>query len=397
MNSPPGRLRKRRWRSLVWLLVLAAGAIAALFALRGRGPEPRQVRVHQVERGTVHDRVSTVAAGRLSARREVNLRAEFAGTVLTLHHRRGDRVKAGDPLLSFDVDDLRDRVRVAESTVALGRAQSEQALASAKVAERNAERARKLQEVGALPPAEADNVIGQEDIAHKAADAARASIQQGLANVEVARNALRKATLRAPFEGVVLSTGIEEGETAAPGTPLVALADLSLLYVAAEIDESDVGKLRPGMPAEVTFDAFPGERVNGTLRLIAPLVARDLRGNRSVGIEVDVAPDPRFLVGMSAEVDVIVATRRDAVWVPPNAVQGRGTDRAVLLVDGGVARRRPIEVGIATWEAVEVTRGLEPGDKVILTRAGQEIADGARVAIEGNGAPPAGQAPVSAK
>jgi hypothetical protein len=102
-----------------------------------------------------------------------------------------------------------------------------------------------------------------------------------------------------------------------------------------------------------------------------------------VAIRVTLAPDPRLRVGMSADVDIVVATRERALWVPPNAVLGRGTDRAVLREESGVARRRPISTGIATWEAVEVLRGLSEGDRVIVTLSSPELGDGARVRVTG--------------
>jgi HlyD family secretion protein len=82
---------------------------------------------------------------------------------------------------------------------------------------------------------------------------------------------------------------------------------------------------------------------------------------------------------MSADVDVVVATRDTVLNVPPTAVMGRGTDRAVYLVEGGVVRRRPIDVGITTWEAVEVTRGLRAGDRVVVTLNVEGLADGVAV------------------
>lgn len=394
---PSTPLHKRRWPRVVSLLVAIAIAATAVIGLRRRGPKPIAVRVHAVERGTVRDRIATVSAGRVTAKREVVVRAEFAGTVVKVHHRRGERVKAGDPLMSYDMDDLRDRVVVAERTVALGRAQAAQAAESARLAQDNALRARRLREVGAAAPVEADNAVAQEKIAERSLDAAEAGIRQGLANVELARNALRKGIVRAPFAGLVLSTLVEEGETTAPGGPLVSIADTEALHVAGEIDESDLGKLREGMPAEIVLDAFPGRRFDGRLTLVAPSVTRDVRGNRSVAIEVSLPEEPLLRVGMSADVDVIVATREDVLWVPPAAVHGRGKERSVLVAVGGVARKRPVEVGIATWEIVEITRGLVAGEQVVVSQAANDLADGAKIEIEPAGAAAGSTPRVSAR
>jgi HlyD family secretion protein len=183
----------------------------------------------------------------------------------------------------------------------------------------------------------------------------------------------------------VLTTSIEEGESTAPGAPLLQLADVSALHVDAEIDEGDLGRIAVGMPVDVTLDAFPGERLRATLEEIAPSVTRDPRGGRSVAIKVALPPDERLRVGMSADVDVIVAVREDTVFVPPTAVQGRGAERVVYVVKDGVAHKRTIEVGIATWEAVEVKSGLSQGEAVVTSLSTAQMSDGARVTAKAGG------------
>ncbi|MFO0629841.1 MAG: efflux RND transporter periplasmic adaptor subunit [Polyangiales bacterium] len=369
--------RKRSWSWLFWLLgvaVLVGGGVA----FQRARPRPKlQVRVHTVTRGRVRDLVSTVSAGRLAARREATIRAEVAGRVVRLAFRRGARVHAGDVLVAYDAQDLRDRVRAAETAVALAQAQAAQAQASASLASRNAARLRALSERGAAPVSEAETLEGQAQVADRAVAAAMAARTQGTANVAVARTALTRAVVRAPFDGVLLSTHVEEGEVTAPGGPLVVLADDTELHIDAELDEADLGRVRVGMPAEVNFDAFSSERFEGAVREIAPSVTQDLRGNRAVSVRVSVPRDPRFRVGMSADVDVVVATREDVVHVPPGAVLGRGTDRAVWLLDGSAVRRRAITAGITTWEAVEVTRGLSVGERVIVSLTVQGVEVGA--------------------
>lgn len=379
-NKP---LRKRRWGWVLWLVLLAGGSIAGVRYMRSRPKPSIAVRVHRVARGQVRDLVSTVAAGRVAAEREANIRAEIAGTVRRLHHRRGDHVAAGEPLISYDPSELRHRVQLAEAAVVLGRAQADQAAASARLALSNSRRAESLRDRGVTPPAEAETLAGQSDVAERAAVAARTSLVQGTANVQIARDALSHAVLRAPFAGVILTTGIEEGEVTAPGAPVVTLADTSSLHVDAELDESDLGRVQVGMRAELALDAFPGQRFAGSLTEIAPSVTRDIRGNRAIAIRVGLEPDPRLRVGMSADVDVIVATRDNVLWVPPNAVIGRGTDRAVLAVVNGIARRRSIGVGVSTWEAVEVTRGVNEGDRVIVTLSTADLGDGSNVTVRG--------------
>ncbi|MBL8681461.1 MAG: efflux RND transporter periplasmic adaptor subunit [Myxococcales bacterium] len=373
-------LRKRRWGWLVWLVILGVAGGLGVRAMKRRPVKAIDVSVHRVETGSVRDLVSTVAAGRVAAEREATLRAEIAGTVLRVHKRRGDRVAEGEVLLEYDVRDLRDRVSAARAAVSLSRAQIEQARASAAVARRNALRAVDLRDRGVGTAAEAENLEGSAGVAERAAGVAEVGASQALANVRVAETALRRGVLRAPFAGIVLTRTIEQGEVTAPGAPLFTLADPSRLHVDADLDEADLGRVRVGLRAEVVLDAFQGQRFAGTLSEIAPSVTRDLRGNRSISCRFDLQPDERLRVGMSAEVDVIVATRESVLWVPPNAVMGRGIDRSVYVVDAqNTARRRAIGIGVSTWEAIEVTSGLRAGDRVITTLSNNELADGSIV------------------
>lgn len=387
MTAPVLRRRSRAW--IVWLLLLVAAAGAGAYAFRHRKKPVVRVRTAVVRVGRVRDLVSSVTSGRIGARREASLRAEVAGRVLRLHHRRGERVAAGEALVTYDTGDLRTRVRAAETAVSVARAQIAQSEASARLAARNAERIRGLSERGASPVAEADTLAGQAEIASRAVAAARAGEQQGAANVMVARDAVARGVVRAPFAAMVLSTHIEEGEVTAPGGPLVVLADTSELHVDADLDEADLGRITVGLATEVTLDAFLGERFPGAVTEIAPAVSQDLRGNRGISIRASIARDPRLRVGMSADVDVVVATRESVLSVPPTAVMGRGTDRAVYVLDGATVRRRPIDVGITTWEAVEVTRGLRAGDRVVVTLNVEGLADG--VLVEARADTPGGR------
>jgi HlyD family secretion protein len=375
----PARLKKRRWGWVVWLVVLAALGVGAWRLAKGRGEAPMAVATTGVQRGSVRDFVTSVAAGRVTAKQEATLRAEIAGRVQKVHVQRGDKVKAGDPLITYDAAELRDRVRIAQAAVGLAQAQVQQADQAKSNVDINLGRAKRLAQTGSVPPAEVENLEGQQSAMTKAADAARAGVSQALANVELARTALSRAMVVAPFSGTILTTTVEVGETTAPGAPILQLADVSALHVDAEIDEADLGRVKVGMPADVTLDAFPGERIRGTLREIAPSVTRDMKGGRSVGVEIALPTDERLRVGMSADVDVIVAVHEHVLFVPPSAVQGRGAERVVYVVKNGVATKRTIDVGISTWEAVEVTRGLDEGEPIVASLSAAPVQDGTKV------------------
>jgi HlyD family secretion protein len=373
------RLKHSKARSwIVWVVIVVAAIVGGRQLLVARRASPIGVRIHTVTKGTVRDYATSVTTGRLGAPREVTLRAEVAGTVRTMHHRRGDKVAAGEPLLAYDTAELRDRVAAAEAAVQVAKAQVAQADASAHLATDAASRAEALAKSGSIAKVEVETTEDQATVAARASAAARAGVHQAATSVELARLALSKSIVRAPFGGTVISTSVEEGDVTGPGTPLFSFADVSSLYAEAEVDEGDLARIALGMAADVVLDALPDERLHGKVIEIAPAVTRDARGSRSVAVRVSVPPDPRLRLGMSADIDVIVASHADVPFVPPNAVIGRGTQRSVYVVDGGFARKRNVEVGISSWESVEVKSGLVPGDRVIVSLAAG-LADGSPV------------------
>jgi RND family efflux transporter MFP subunit len=387
VTPPLRRLERKRRGWIVWLALFAVAAGGGVYWQATREVPAIPITAATVERGSVRDFVTSVAAGRVAGKQEAAIRADFAGKVLVLHHRRGDVVAAGEPLVTYDPAELEDRVRVAESAVLVARAQLRQAQQGSANMETNLVRTRRLAASGALGTAQLDDLEGQAKTLARTVEAARAAIAQAAANVELSRTALTRAVVRAPFAGTVLATRVEVGETTAPGAPLVDFADVSTLHVDAEVDEADLGRLRVGLAADISLDAFPGERIRGQLADIAPSVARDPRGGRSVAVEVALPADARLRVGMSADVDVIVAVQESALFVPPNAVLGRGAERSVFVVDKGIAHKRPVEVGISTWEAVEIRSGVAEGDAVVASLSSGAVTDGAAVTLRNGDGP----------
>ncbi len=378
---PKKRLHHRSYRWLIWLVAFTAVAVGAWRYLRARGDAPVSVQTIGVQRGSVRDFVSSVAAGRVAAKQEATVRAEIAGTVSVIHRRRGDTVRVGEPLFEYGAVDLTERVRLASTAVVMAQAQVKQAEQNAAVTETNLARARRLLESKSIASAEVETLEGQSLVMQRTIEAARAAVKQAQANVEIARTAAGKSVVRAPFSGTVLDVKIEVGEATTPGTPVVLLADASALHVDAEVDEADLARIKEGMPTDVTFDALPGERIRGKVTTIAPSVARDARGGRSIAVDVELPLDPRLRVGMSADVDIIVAVHEGSLWVPPNAVIGRGAERAVYVVQGGLAKKRSIDVGISTWEAVEIKSGVTEADMVVVTLSAAKLGDGVKVQV----------------
>ena len=186
MNLPlkqtQGKSKIRRiLRWALWVAVVALVVLGSWRYVRSRSLKPVTVQTIVVQRGSVRDFVASVAAGRVSAEQEATVRAEIAGTVSVIHHRRGDAVRSGDALFEYAPKELVERLRLASTAVTMVEAQVRQAEQNSAIAETNLTRARHLLDAKAIPSAEVDNLEGQSLVMHRAVESGRAAVKQALA------------------------------------------------------------------------------------------------------------------------------------------------------------------------------------------------------------------------
>jgi HlyD family secretion protein len=242
-----------------------------------------------------------------------------------------------------------------DEDVAAARAQLQQALgqlASAQAQVRQAEA--NLARVRKGPSA--------EDLA-----AAQAQVDQARVALELARLRLDDAVLKAPFDGTVVAVNVEIGQMAVAGTPAIVLAKLEPLHVSLTIDETDIARLQVGQPAIITLDAFLGTELSGTVTEISP-VASVQQGVVTYRVKVDLAPtDLPIRPGMTANVNIEVARKENALLIPNRAIRFRGGQRVVSVLRGEETVEVPIEVGLSNEEQTEVLSGLSEGDLVVTS------------------------------
>ncbi len=203
----------------------------------------------------------------------------------------------------------------------------------------------------------------------KAVEVAQAKVVSAQANLEEAQAALEAATMVAPFDGTVISGGAEKGDLVSSGTIVVTLADLSNLRVLAIVDETDISKVEIGQQVEVTFDAFPG------LSFLGQVLEVPLQGNLSqnvltyeVPVSLEGAEDVALKTGMTANLNIVVGRRENALLVPAMAVQQGEEGNVVLVQDTpqGTAVATRVQVGLNDGTYVEIVSGLIEGDRVVV-------------------------------
>jgi len=351
--------------------VLAAIAVAVWIATR---PTPIAVVVAPVEPGRVETTVANTRAGSVSACRRAKLAPPIGGRIEKLEVKEGDRVKKGQVLLELWNDDLIARELVSTEAAAAARSRVREACALADIAVRAAARARQLRDKGFISEESVDRANNEAKAKQAACESARAQVDEAEARLRASRADTTRTVLRAPFDGIVAEVNGELGEYLTPSPPgiptlpAVDLIDDSCLYVSAPIDEVDGAKLKVGMPARITLDAYRGKHFPGHLRRIAPYVLAVEKQARTVEVEVEFnqpAEVRQLLVGYSADVEIIVEAHDGVLRIPTSALLPG--NRVLRLDEDGVLESRPIEPGLSNWEYTEVKSGLAKGDRVVTS------------------------------
>jgi HlyD family secretion protein len=197
-------------------------------------------------------------------------------------------------------------------------------------------------------------------------EAKQAAVDEARAALDEAQRRLAKATLTAPFSGVVTYLGVDTGELVGANRPILSLSDLSELEVDVNLDESDAARVALGQLARITLDAFSGTELSGEVTYIAPV------GETASGVvlyPVTVRLDSTGLpakAGMTADVEIIVADKKDALVVPLRAVHTEGERAYVERLSGEQVEQADVTLGMMTDTEIEITAGLREGDEVVV-------------------------------
>ena len=379
-------MRLRRWLKRIVIVALLVGAVA-LLRLTVFRPPPVPVTVYEVTRGPVEETVTNSKAGTVKAGRRSKMSPEIGGRVAYIGARVGDRVRKGDVLLRINDGDLRAALALAEQDLASARAGAREMCLTAELAARELRRNLDLEKDRIVSEATLDRLKSDRDATAARCEAARASIERAQAAIDLARANLRKATLHAPFDGVIAELKAEVGEWVSPSPPAVPIPpifdiiDPASIYVSAPLDEVDAGRVVTGLPARLTLDPFPNRTFEGSVRRVAPYVLDIEQQNRTLEVEVefkDAAFSRTVLPGTSADVEIIIKTVRDVLRIPSFALlEG---ERVLVYNDGHLAARQ-VRVGMRNWEFAEVVEGLKEGEPVVVSLDRAEVKEGARAEI----------------
>ncbi len=373
------------------VVVTVGGLIAGQIGTRDRGLE---VRIEEV--GSSDLVATVVASGKIEPKRSVDIASDITGRIISIPVEEGQFVRRGQLLLRIDPSQFQASVQRAEAALSAARASELQTIANREQARRALGRSLELRsrDSNLVTPAELENAETTYAVAAAIAESQGHQVAQTAASLREANDQLAKTTLMSPMVGQITRLAVEEGEVALASTfsretgLLMTVSDLSVIQVNVLVDETDVVRLSDGDSTEITIDAFPDTTFVGRVTRVSQSASRGAAtgaaADRAVDYDVEITlddPPPDVRPDLSASAKIITEQPFAVLSIPiialtvrehhamstENVARDTSTTETegVFVVEAGVARFRPVTVGITGEEHFEVVSGLVKGDSIV--------------------------------
>ncbi len=392
---------------LVILGIAALGAVRAAQVISNRksvesnrqamGQAPL-IEVAPVTQGLIEEKM--LRTGDIAPYAQVTIYSKVQGWVEKINVREGDRVKAGQVLVTLDA-------REAEATVAQSKAsleaaiarwkqvkatseetiqsQIQQAKANLDLAEADLNRARELHEKNFISRQQLDEARTKFSVAKAAYDLAlnnvrqktwendialaQAQVQQAKATLDLNQAQLANLIILAPMNGKITKRYVDPGIMVKDTTPILTMMDLDEVKMVVNVIEKELVRLQKGQEVKVTVTAFPDRIFQGRIAIINP--ALELQ-SRTAEIQISI-PNPGYILnpGMFGRVEALLRSDPKATLIPIQALITDEDKNFVYALKDGKVYRRAVQKGISKDTVVEIIRGLNPGEQVVT--AGQEF------------------------
>nr|WP_288119587.1 efflux RND transporter periplasmic adaptor subunit [Thiomonas sp.] len=332
----------------------AEKAAGKLLALSAEEAQRAGIKVQKLELQEKAEQVTVTATIQANQDRLAHVAPRVPGRIVKVSASLGDRVKAGQALAVLD-------------SIELGEARSSylQAASEDAVAQAGFERAQRLQADNIIPEKEFLRARAEHEKTRAALRAAADKLR--MMGVDPAKLSGSTFPVVAPFAGTVIEKKAVLGELAPVDQSLFTVADLSVLWIEANLFEKDLARVRPGAQARITVSAYPGEVFKGHLTYISSVVDRE---SRTVKARVEVPnPDGRLKPEMFATAAIHTGSSVKALLLPEDAVlllQGQPT---VFVAESGGFEPRAVEVGERAQGYAVLKSGVAAGESVVVSGA----------------------------
>jgi len=328
---------KTRTKILIGTLVVAGlGGVIAVSRMRA-GRDATEVEAEKVARQGVTSIVE--ASGQIEPKVSVDISSDVIGRIVAVGVEEGDLVRRGQFLVQVDPTQFEQRSARSRAELEAMRTALDEATANLGLRRADFERDQRLFNQQLLPRSRYEASESAVQVGEAQVASARNRIRQSEAVLEETRDQLSRCRLVAPMDGIVIRKNADVGETAISGTLnnagslLMTVADLSVMKVEVDVDETDVVDVALGQPTEISIDAFPARKFKGEVTRIGnsavqTAAAPGQRQSADYKVEVTLLEtEPRVRPGLSATARITTATRTDVLTVPIQALVLRAPEK----------------------------------------------------------------------
>lgn len=408
--------KKFIWIGLILIIIAAA---AYMYMTKTSAVD---VELTEVKRGDIDEYIEEKAIVELENKADIY--AQQSGVVALSSADVGDEVKAGDVLLKIQDEELRLQIRTMELQKQSIEAQLEEArkglsqwdlqtleanVKTAQIAYDEAERVlgnnKKLYEAGGISKDIYESSVAALASAEanlEVAKAALAAAQEGLSpNVEkqfltqmdelqIQINHLKSKQkdyiIKSPMDGIVLVSEAPEGSVVPMGTLVFQIGSYDEMYLSSDILVDDIANIKEGSEVFISNEDLGINNVRGTVRKIYPQAFSKMSdlGIEQKRIKIEISIDEEIdelRPGYDMDIKIITASSRDTLLIEDKAVFEQGDNSYVFVNDNGTAKLRQIEKGLESDDMIEVTKGLQEGEKVILS-PDENIEEGKEIRVD---------------
>ena len=346
----------KKWLLVIVLVVAVAGASLMAYRQRaGQEQKEKALPTELVQRRDIASAVQATGVIRPRIGAEVKVGARISGRVEKLYANIGDVVEKGQLIARIEQEDLRAKVNEARMNL--------------RAAEANLDLSRKT--LARMEGLFAKDFVARDrvDVAEKDHKAAQAQVNQIKETISFHTTQLSYADIHAPIRGVIASVATQQGETVSASSlnvpTFVTIVDLNRLEVYAYVDETDIGKIKPGLEATFSVDSFPETEFKGGVSAIYPKAT--IQDNVVYYITVIAIENPagKLKPDMTVNATLYLDKRSAVLAVPSKAISREGGSKVLMVLEGGKSVARPIKTGWKDGQYTEVIEGVREGDLVV--------------------------------
>ena len=366
-NKNHARLPRKGWVKVTLVvlgLALTVGGLAAFRAVSAKKDETKKPDAAKVFEFAPGDLAELKPAqmgqiipisGSVRPLLQATVKSKVPAEVSKVHVQEGERVQAGQVLISLDTADLKARLDSQHASMA-------EAKAKLDLANKNQENNKALLSKNFISQNAYDNVLNSVEVA-------QANFKSAEAQAAIAQRAVNDASIRAPFAGIVAKRWVNTGDKVNSDTPVAAVVDLAKMELEAQIPVSEIPYVQVGHEIAFKVDGFATREFKGKVERINPSAEA---GSRSISIFVALPnQDASLRGGMFASGMLSITGKGNVNTLPTTAVLEEGGQSFVYAINEGKLVRKPVTIGARNGERglVEIREGLEPGIQVVTVKA----------------------------